>query len=219
LLLTLHETTSNTARVLVANFVDLNSVVTAVERDDEISRFVIRLSADEFRIESEYVHVLLEHLFHVSLWRFGSERVNRAKGVLWGSIAVISGNFRLSDDRGWHGKLDWVLSDAHVSLIPLLGEVITIIDEAFSIVDSDFGAASKIGRPIELLSLKAHTGAVGKNWGLSKLLFLEEHREWSTSRILSIDLFDLNLTIREIIVEDVELLSTIVRAVVPEDVE
>ena len=165
------------------------------------------------------MHVLLEHLFHVSLWRLGSKRVNRAKGVLWGTIAVINGHIRLSDDGGWHGKLDWVLSDTHVGLIPLLGEVITIIDETLSIVDSDFVATCKIGRSIELLSLKTHTRAVGKNWCLSKLLFLEEHREGSTSRVLSIDLFDLNLTIREIVVEDVELLSTIVGAVFPEDVE
>ena len=82
LFLALHEAASNTARVLVANLVDLDSVVSAEERDHEVTGLIIRLSADQFSIKSEHVHVLFEHFFHVNLGGLRSQRVNRAKGVL-----------------------------------------------------------------------------------------------------------------------------------------
>jgi len=70
-LLALHELTTNATRVLVADLVDLDGVVTAVEGDDETTRLIIRLGGDELRLESQNVHILLEHLFHVDLRRLG----------------------------------------------------------------------------------------------------------------------------------------------------
>jgi hypothetical protein len=75
-LLALHEITTNATRVLVANFVDLDSVVTAVEGDDETTRLIIRLGGDELRLKSENVHILLEHLLHIDLRRLGLQGVN-----------------------------------------------------------------------------------------------------------------------------------------------
>jgi hypothetical protein len=43
-LLALHELTTNATRVLVANFIDLDGVVTAVEGYDESARLIIWLS-------------------------------------------------------------------------------------------------------------------------------------------------------------------------------
>lgn len=43
-LLALHKLTSNAARVLIADLVDLNGIVSTVERHDEAAAFIIRLS-------------------------------------------------------------------------------------------------------------------------------------------------------------------------------
>jgi hypothetical protein len=75
-LLALHELTTNATRVLVADLVDLDGVVTAVEGDDETTRLIIRLGGDELRLESQNVHILLEHLLHVDLRRLGLQGVH-----------------------------------------------------------------------------------------------------------------------------------------------
>jgi hypothetical protein len=46
-LLALHELTANATRVLVANLIHLDGVVTAVEGNNESARLIIRLSRDE----------------------------------------------------------------------------------------------------------------------------------------------------------------------------
>lgn len=76
LLLALHEATTNSARVLVAHLVDLHSVVTAVEGDDEGAGLIIRLGGDELGVEAHDVHVLFEHLLHVEFWWLGLEGNN-----------------------------------------------------------------------------------------------------------------------------------------------
>jgi hypothetical protein len=69
-LLALHELSANAAWVLVTNLVDLNSIVSAVERNNKAATLIIRLCGDEFWFKTQDVHVLLEHLFHVNLGRF-----------------------------------------------------------------------------------------------------------------------------------------------------
>jgi hypothetical protein len=68
-LLALHELTANATRVLVANLIHLDGVVTAVEGNNESARLIIRLSRDELRFESENMHILFEHFLHVNLRR------------------------------------------------------------------------------------------------------------------------------------------------------
>jgi hypothetical protein len=80
-------------------------------------------------------------------------------------------------------------------------------------------ATSEILGLIVFLRLEAHAGAMSKNGSLGKSLLLEKHGEWSTSRILGIDFFDLNLAIGKIVVEDVELITTIIGAILPKDIE
>lgn len=76
LFLTLHEATSNTAGVLIANLINLDSIVSAIEGNDEVTGLIIRLSADQFSIKSEDVHVLFEHLLHVNLGGLRSQGVD-----------------------------------------------------------------------------------------------------------------------------------------------
>lgn len=75
-LLPLHELAAESARVLVAHLVHLDGVVAAVERHDEATRLVIRVSRDQLRLETQHVHVLLEHLLHVDLRGLGLQRVH-----------------------------------------------------------------------------------------------------------------------------------------------
>jgi len=65
--LAIHELATDAAAVLIADLVDQDRVVAAEEGDDELTVLVIRLSRDELAVEAENVHVLLEHLLHVSL--------------------------------------------------------------------------------------------------------------------------------------------------------
>lgn len=60
---------------------------------------------------------------------------------------------------------------------------------------------------------------MSKDWGLSKLLLLEEHWEWETTGVLGVDLLYLDSTIGEEIIQDVVLVSTIIGSVFPKDVE
>jgi len=76
LLLALNEGSSNAARVLIAHLVDVDGVVTAVERDDESARLIIGLGGYQASVETQNVHVLLEHLLHVILGGLGLEGNN-----------------------------------------------------------------------------------------------------------------------------------------------
>jgi hypothetical protein len=60
---------------------------------------------------------------------------------------------------------------------------------------------------------------MGKDWGLSELLLLEEHWEWETPGILGVNLLHLDSTIGEEVVQNVVLVTTIIGSVLPKDVE
>lgn len=70
MLLSLHEFATDSATVLIADFVHLDGVITAVEGNDEFAVLVIRFCGYEFAIESEDVHVLFEHFLHVKFRGF-----------------------------------------------------------------------------------------------------------------------------------------------------
>lgn len=219
LLLSLHETAANSSGVLIANLVDLDSIITTVEGDDEFPGLIIWLSGHQARFESEDMHILLEHLLHVDLWWFSIEGEDGTKRVLRGSVAIVSWDSLVSHVWSSFSQLEWLLVDAHVGIVPVLGEIITVIDEAFSAVDDDLVAANEIGWSVELLVLQRHAWAVSQDWGLGQLLLFEEHWEWETPGILSVDLLHLNSSVGQEVVEDVVLITTIVGLVLPEDVE
>lgn len=75
LLLSLHETATDSSGVLIADLIYLDGVVTAVEGNDEFSCFIIWLGTDQLGLESKDMHVLLEHFLHVNLWWLGIKRV------------------------------------------------------------------------------------------------------------------------------------------------
>jgi hypothetical protein len=197
----------------------LNGIITAIERDNEVTGFIIRLSADKFGIKSQNVHVLLEHFLHVNLRSLWSKRVNRAERIFRGSIAVINRLLGFGNNWSWYCKFNRVLLNTHIHVVPSFGEIITIIDEAFSSINCNFLSANKITWAIILLRFEAHARAMSKNRSLSKSLLFEKHGERSTARVLGVNFFDFNLAIGKIIVEYIELVSTIISAILPENVE
>lgn len=219
LLLALHETSTNSTRILVANLINLDSVVTTVERDDELSSFIIRLGTNKRCLKSKDMHVLLEHLLHVDLGGLWLKGEDRAEGVLWSSESIVVWNWLICNGRSGLGELEWILHDTHHVLVPLLGEVVTVIDEALSSVDDNLVATEEVTWSVELLALEGHTWAVSENWLLGKLLFLEEHWEWESTRVLCVNLLDFNVSVGEEVVQDVVLITSIVTTVLPQDIE
>jgi hypothetical protein len=60
---------------------------------------------------------------------------------------------------------------------------------------------------------------VGKNWGLSKLLLSQEHREGVLSAVGLDDFFNFNIIVREEVIESVKLITTVIAVVLPHDSE
>jgi hypothetical protein len=100
-----------------------------------------------------------------------------------------------------------------------LGEVITVVDLADSSIDVKTLSAQEIVWSIELFLSKRHAWAVGHDWSLGKLLSLEEHWEWESSSIGLVDFLDLNAVIREEVIQNVVLVTSIVGSIFPKNVE
>jgi hypothetical protein len=128
LLLALHETAANAPAVFVADFVDLDSIITTVETDDESAGLIIGICGDKFCVESKDVHVLLEHLFHVELRSFGLQSDNAAHRVFFSTIASVGRNSLVKYVGG--GLLEWDrdLSEIAIAFVPVFGEVVNVVD-------------------------------------------------------------------------------------------
>jgi hypothetical protein len=135
LLLTVNEGSSNATRVLVANFIDMDGVVTTVIADNEGARLIIRLGRDKAGVKPQDVHVLLEHLLHVELWRLGLEGDDGTHSILFGTVASVSGNGLVEYSRGGFFQGDGVLLNVEVLAVPLLGVVISVVNEALAAPD------------------------------------------------------------------------------------
>jgi hypothetical protein len=97
----------------------------------------------------------------------------------------------------------------------LLGELVSIVNETVSLVDSHVASNFKVFRAIVLHRLHVHVRVVSVNWVLSKFLSVEEHRERVASIIGCMDLFHFDCVVAEEIVETIELISTVVAGVGP----
>lgn len=154
LLLSLHKSTADSSGVLVTNLINLNGVVTTVERNDESSGLIIRLSANQLGLESEDVHVLLKHLLHVDLWSFWLQGQDGTERVLWGTITIVRWDGLISNVWSALGELERFLIDTHVVTVPLLGELVAVIDKGLSAIDNDLVTAKEVAWTVVLLVLK-----------------------------------------------------------------
>lgn len=58
---------------------------------------------------------------------------------------------------------------------------------------------------------------MGKNWRLGKLLLLEKHGEWESTRVLGVDFFDLDSSVRKEVVEGVVFVATVIGSIFPKN--
>ena len=217
--LSFHEFATDAARVLVADLVDLDGVVAAVEGDDELAVLVIGLRRHQLRIEAQNVHVLLEHLFHVDLGRLGLKLDHVSHGVLICAETVVCRDRLVLDGGRRCGQANWHLSDALLLLVPALGPVIAVVDIAVTAVDLDLLAAADVLRHVVLLVAEGHAWAVREDGSLGELLALEQLGEGGAARVLRVDLLNLNGVVRQEVHQSVELVTAIVGEIFPEDLE
>jgi hypothetical protein len=219
LLLALHEATTNTSRVLVTDFVDLDGVVTAVERDDEGTGLIIGLSADELGVESEDMHVLLEHLLHVILWWLRLQGNNWGHWVLRGTVAGLWGHSLVEDLGVTLGEGKRLLFDVEVSPVPWSGEIIRVVDKTLASPDSDDISDEEVLRAVVLDVLQVKAGVMSEDRGHSELLTSKEHGEGVLAVVRLDDFLDLNGVVGEEVVATVVLVATIVTVVLPHNSE
>jgi len=219
MLLALHEFTSDSSGVLVADFVNLDGVITAEEGDNELSGFIIRLSGDQLGVEAEDVHVLLEHLLHVNLGGLSSQMEDTVHGVFLGTVAGVRGDSLVDKVGTGFAESNGVLGHVQVASVPLLGEIIGVVNEAVTAVNGERHTALEVLRQVIFFSSERHSGAVSENGRLSESLSLEEHGEGVASTVLDSDLLDLKRVVGEEVVQSVVLVTTIVSLIFPEDGE
>ena len=217
--LLLHEFAANSSGVLIANLVDLDRVITAVEGDNEFTVLIIRLRRDELGVEPKNVHVLLEHLLHVGLGDLWAKGYDGAHGVLLSAEALVGWHWLILDGWGSGGELDGHLNDAELTLIPLLGEIVAVEDLAVTTVDFDGSAAVDVSGHVVFFCAERHAWAVSQDWGLGQLLSLQQLREGGAATVLCVDLLDLDGVITEEEVQGVEFITTVVADVLPKDLE
>jgi len=87
------------------------------------------------------------------------------------------------------------LGDAKVLGVPLLGEVIAVVDEASAAIHNKRVSTEEVLWLIVLLGTKRHSGAVSEDGRLCKPLSLKEHREGISTTVLFSNLLDLDSTV------------------------
>jgi len=162
---------------------------------------------------------LLEHLLHVNLWSLGVQRVNGSQGVLLCSVTVVSWKWLVHHSWSWLLELHWSLVDSQNLVVEGLGEVIAVVDLTNSSVNVNILAAQEVVWGVELFLSKRHAWAMGHDWSFGKLLSLEEHWEWEPSSVGLVDFFNLNTVIGEEVIQNVILVSSVIRSVFPKNIE
>jgi len=84
--------------------------------------------------------------------------------------------------------------------VPLLGELVSIVNEAVSLVDSHVASNFKVFRAIVLHGLHVHVRVVSVHWVLGKFLSAEEHRKWVATIVGRLDLLNFDCAIAEEVV-------------------
>lgn len=116
-------------------------------------------------------------------------------------------------------ELERLLFKAHVAAVPVTGERVAVIDEAFARVQADVAATDEIGRSEELFFLEGHAGVVGVNGDFGKLASAEQEREWVFSIVLNDFFFDFDSIVSKEVVEDIVIHLAFQSLVVPSDIE
>lgn len=146
------------------------------------------------------MHVLLEDLLHVNLGCLGVQRKHTVHGVFLGSIASVRGDSLIDEIWSCLLELDGNLVLLEVSGVPGSVEIVTLVDQAVTAVNSHGRTALHVLRLVVVFLTERHAGAVGENGSLSESLSLQEHGEGVAATVLHGDLLDLNSVVGEEVV-------------------
>ena len=108
---------------------------------------------------------------------------------------------------------------AQVLHVPLLGELVAVEDLAVAPVDHNAASALDVLRKVVLLFAEGHAWAVRQDGSLGELLALQELREGLAAAVLRVDLLHLHRVVAEEVVQGVELVTSVVAVVWPQDAE
>lgn len=116
---------------------------------------------DESGFETEDELVVGEDFLDVFFGGLGVEGKDASETVFFGTVAVVGGDHVLIFLGLVLLQLEGFLLDAHVLTVPLLGEVVAVVDQAVARVQGHITAHHQVGRAEELLLLQGHSRVMG----------------------------------------------------------
>jgi len=131
----------------------------------------------------------------------------------------VGGHWLIEHIWGRSLQCDADLLHAEALTVPLLGEVVGVIDKAGTAPDSQRGTAHDVAGLVKFLLAHVQTGAVSENSSLCESLSLEKLGEGVIARVRFVDFLDLNCVVTKEVVAAEILVSTIVGAILPQDGE
>lgn len=138
------------------------------------------------------MHVLFEHLFHVELWWFGLKRDHGGHRVFRGTVSSHLGDGLIENVWACFLKCNGFLNHAEALLVPLLGEIVAVVEEAITGPDSNSLTALEVLGAVVLDWAHVHVRVVSEDWGLGQLLASQKHVERVTAVIGFVNLLNLN---------------------------
>lgn len=206
-------------RVSFGKKVDLNSIITAEEAENELSIIVFVILAQEASLKPQDELVLVEHLIQILLGGLWLKHVAVLERILEGSISIVRGYWVIELVCCPLGQFNGLLSYSELLLEVSLGESITIEDEAVLVVDLDSLSANKFPGGVVLFLPESHTWVMGKERLFRDLASAQKVRVGISSRILFSDFFNLDGVISQEVVHFVEVDTSAKSSIVPHDIE
>jgi hypothetical protein len=112
-------------------------------------------------------------------------------GIFLSSVTGVRGDSLVDKVGSGLAESDGALGHSQVSGVPFLSERVAVVHEAVTSINFKGHSTGEVLRLVVVFSTERHTGAVGENRLLGKLLSLEEHGECITSTVLNGDFLNL----------------------------
>lgn len=168
----LKEFTSNSTRIFITFFIDLNCIISAEKWKQENSVFIIRFSWDQFALESKNVNVLFEDLFLVKFWSFWFKSFNASKRILFTSKTCVWRNGVIHILRILLIKIHRRLGNSESFSVKLMREFIAIKNKHFSPKNINRSSTNQITWFIKLFLFQRHARIMSHHRNLWNLWLL-----------------------------------------------
>ena len=221
----LEELTGSETRVANNLLKHSNGIVSEVKGDDEDTVDILDRGVGELGEETHVLSVLLNELLDILLGGLGHKLLERAERILLRSESVVRGNrhsWELLDLIVHLDGLKLLLRGTIVLDAIILGVAVGSTDEESTTVDTDGGSNLEVRGGDELVvGASVHGSTDGGDVGLrlsvvlGELTSLEETREGVATRVGLLDLVHLDGVISKEVVDDVRMLLSIERRIVP----